>query len=102
ANQAALLYPINLLCFWLGPQQFWTASTLLRLLIAGFGTYALVRRLGCGPLGALLGGGVYMFAGFNVVWLNFAIHNVAALLPLALWLTLRLIERLGRWDALAL
>ena len=102
ANQAALLYPINLLCFWLGPHRFWLVAALLRLLIAGCGTYALVRWLGAGRLGALLGGGVYIFAAFNVVWLHFAIHNVAALLPLGLWLLLRLIEWPNRWTALAL
>src|SRR6266508_2030295 len=89
ANQAALLYPINLLCYALGPHQFWVVAV-------------LVRRLGAGPLGALLGGGVYMFAAFNVVWLHFAIHNVAAVLPLALWLILRLIVRYQRRDLLAL
>jgi len=102
ANQAALLYPINLLCYALGPHQFWVVAALLRLVVAGGGTYLLVRRLGAGPLGALLGGGVYMFAAFNVVWLHFAIHNVAAVLPLALWLILRLIVRYQRRDLLAL
>ncbi len=102
ANQAAVLYPINLLCYGLGPHQFWVVAALLRLVVAGGGTYLLVRRLGGGLLGALLSGGVYMFAAFNVVWLHFAIHNVAAVLPLALWLMLRLIAQHQRRDLLAL
>jgi hypothetical protein len=102
ANQAALLYPINLIAFWFGPHYYWVVAPLLRLLVAGFGTYALARRLNVGALGALLAGGVYMFASFNVVWLHFAIHNVAALLPLALWLIARLADRVARRDVLAL
>jgi hypothetical protein len=102
ANQAALLYPINLICYWFGPNHFWLAAALLRLLVAGGGTYALARRFGTSTLGALLAGGVYMFAAFNVVWLHFAIHNVAALLPLALLLIARLAARPARRDVLAL
>jgi hypothetical protein len=92
ANQAALLYPVNLVAFWSGPHAYWTVAALLRLLLAGLGTYLLARRLRTGRAGALLAGGVYMFADFNVVWLHFAIHNVAALLPLALWLIHRLVR----------
>ena len=62
SNQAALLYPINLLCYGLGPVHFWVVSAILRLMLAGVGTYLLVRRLGASPLGALLSGGIYMFA----------------------------------------
>jgi hypothetical protein len=29
ANQAALLYPINVLAYWLGPHHFWVAAALL-------------------------------------------------------------------------
>src|SRR6266508_156555 len=44
SNQAAILYPINLLCYGLGPMHFWVVSAILRLLVAGVGTYLLVRR----------------------------------------------------------
>jgi hypothetical protein len=102
ANQAALLYPLNWLAYPFGAYHYWAMAAVLRLMVAGCGTYALSRRLGVGPHGALLAGSVYMFAAFNVVWLHFAIHNVAALLPLALWLIARLAERPNRRDALAL
>jgi Bacterial membrane protein YfhO len=102
ANQAAVLYPINLMCYWLGPQQFWVATGILRLVLAGEGMYLLLRRLGTNWLGALLGGGVYMFAAFNIVWLYFPIHNVAALLPLALWLIVRSITQPRASEVLAL
>ncbi len=101
-NQAAILYPINLLCYWLGSHQFWLATGLLRLLLAGCGMYLLLRQLNTNWLGALLGGGIYMFAAFNIVWLYFAIHNVTALLPLALWLMLRLIAQPRARNGLAL
>lgn len=92
ANQAALLYPINLLTFWLGPHAYWAASALLRIALSGLGMCLLARRLGISRPAALLAGGVYALADFNVVWLHFAIHNVAALLPLALWLIHRLLS----------
>src|SRR5262245_11223710 len=45
ANQAALLYPINLVAYWFGPHYYWVVAPLLRLLVAGLGTYALARRM---------------------------------------------------------
>jgi hypothetical protein len=102
ANQAAQLYPINLLVYWLGPHHFWTAGALLRMTIAGLGMFLFVRRLGANWLGALLAGGIYEFAAFNIVWLHFAIHNVAALLPLALWLILHVLGSQSRVAALSL
>ena len=102
SNQAALLYPINVICYMFGPQQFWVVAATLRLLIAGCGMYLFMRRLGTGSLGALLSGAIYMFGSFSIVWLNFAVHNVVALLPLTLWLILRIIERPSRWTILAL
>ncbi|NWG21755.1 MAG: YfhO family protein [Chloroflexi bacterium] len=102
ANQAALLYPVNLIAFSFGAVNYWFVAASLRLLIAGLGMYLLVRRLDTGVPGAILAGAVYMFADFNVVWLHFAIHNVAALLPLALWLIARLAGRPSRGTTLAL
>lgn len=102
ANQAALLYPVNLIAFSFGAINYWLVAASLRLLIAGLGMYLLARRLAAGAPGALLAGAVYMFADFNIVWLHFAIHNVAALLPLALWLIARLAEHPSRGATLAL
>jgi hypothetical protein len=97
ASQAALLFPINLLTFWLGPQHYWVAAAMLRLLLAAWGMFLLMGRLGARTAAAFASGAIYMLADFNVVWLHFAIHNVAALLPLALWLIHRALGlRAGR------
>ncbi|HEU5090439.1 MAG TPA: hypothetical protein VFT99_23455, partial [Roseiflexaceae bacterium] len=92
ANQAALLYPVNLLTFWFGPQQYWVAAAIVRLLLAGWGMFLLARRFGASSVAAFAAGTVFMLADFNMVWLHFAIHNVAALLPLALWLIHRMLQ----------
>lgn len=102
ANQAALLFPINLLAFSFGPVHYWLAAAMLRLMVAGWGMYLLMQRLHVGMPGAILAGAVFMFADFNIVWLHFAIHNVAAPLPLALWLITRLADRPAYRDMLAL
>jgi hypothetical protein len=104
ASQAAQFFPINLLTLWFGPAYYWAISAVLRLTLAGVGMFLLARRLGLQVAGALLAGGIYTFADFQITWLHFAIHNITALIPLAFWLIVRIIEnpRLRRRDLLGL
>ena len=64
-------------------------TVLVKLLIAGLGTYALCRLLGCRPLAAALGGTTYMLSGAFSGWLGWSISGTmcwaGALGATALW-----------------
>ena len=79
--QAAAFYPPNLaLCFSpFAESAVWGA--MLRLWVAGFATYLLMRRYGAGALGGLVAGLAFMLSGFLVVWLEHPHVNVAVWLP---------------------
>lgn len=66
----------------------------LKLWVAGFGTYLLVRELRLGFWPGLLAGIAFALCAFNVVWLSHGAHvSAAALLPWLLWLTERIVRR---------
>lgn len=101
AQQAAVLYPPNLLFIWLGPLWIWVGSAIVRLWLMGWGMHLLLRRFGVGTMAAFWAGITYQFSGSNIVWLHFVVHNVLAFLPLALYATDRLLAQpRARWWAL--
>ena len=79
--QAAVFYPVNLLTLPLPFAATFVASALLRLWIAGFATYLLLRRYGSSVVAGLLGGTAFMLSGFVVGWLGHPHTNVAIWLP---------------------
>lgn len=83
---SAELYPPRLLLLAILPQ--WIAlglNLMLHVYLAGVFSLLLLRRLGVGPFGALVGAMAWMLNGYVMVWLEYG-HTVAtaALLPLAL------------------
>ncbi len=79
--QAAVFYPLNLLTLPLPFAATFVASALLRLWIAGFSLYLLLRRYGSSPAAGLLGGVAFMLCGFIVSWLGHPHTNAAVWLP---------------------
>lgn len=81
AQQSAPLFPLT----WIGAvfpyweSQAWIA--VLKLLVAGLGTFALGRTLGLRPWSALLGGIAFAFGSYLVDWLMHPHVNAYALLP---------------------
>ncbi|HET6447520.1 MAG TPA: hypothetical protein VFG31_00310, partial [Conexibacter sp.] len=75
----------------------------VKLWLAGFGTYLLVRELRLGLWPGVVAGLSFMLCTFNLVWLDFGVHTqVAVMLPWAVWLVERILRR-GRWgDGLGL
>lgn len=75
----------------------------IKLWLAGFGTYMLVRELGLGFWPAMLAAVGFALCAFNVVWLAHGVFvSVAAMLPWGLWLAERLVQRGRAGDGLAL
>ena len=98
AHQPAVLYPLNLVFAPLGPYWIWTATGIVRLLLMGWGLHLLMRRFGLSHIAAFWSGVTYQFASSNIAWLHYSVHNVLALLPLALYSTDRLLAApRGRW-----
>ncbi len=79
--QSAVFYPINLLTLALPFRATLVASALLRLWIAGFGVYALMRRYGTSQVAGLISGMSFMLSSFLIDWLGHPHTNVAIWLP---------------------
>src|SRR5712692_1782727 len=62
-----------------------TAYALLKLLVAGLGTFAFLRARAVGSLPALAGALSFMACSYNIVWLNHPHSGVAPMLPWCLW-----------------
>jgi hypothetical protein len=98
AHQPAVLYPLNILFAPLGSHWIWIATAIARLFLMGWGLHLLMRRFGVSDQAAFWSGITYQFSASSIVWLHFNIHNVLALLPLALYSVDRLLdEPRGRW-----
>src|SRR5258705_97816 len=85
-GQSALFIPTRLLDVMVGAPRWVHAGMLwLRLIVAAFGAYLLLRDLRAGALSAWLGGFVFGFGGFLIVFRFHPHADAAALLP---WLVL--------------
>jgi len=92
--EIAWLSPFSL-PLWILPLNYGLGvAAALKLWMAGFGTYLLVRELRLGFWPALVAAISFTLCAFNVVWLTYGVFvSVAALLPWALWLTERIMRR---------
>ena len=101
---SAELYPPRLFLLAVFPE--WVAhglNLMLHVFLAGFFSLLLLRRLGVGLFGALVGAVAWMLNGYVMVWLEYG-HTVAtaALLPLVLLLYEESARRRSpAWAALA-
>ncbi len=67
-------------------------AKLLELTAAMGFTFLFLRRLGLGRAPALLGGLIYSFSGFQVVWTNWPQSHIGALIPALFWAVERSIQ----------
>ena len=83
--QSAVLWPLTWLG-WLLPAGFaWGLISTLKLAVAGFGAFLLARELGVRRGGCLVAGAVYGLSAPLVMWLQWPLGSVEAMLP---WLVL--------------
>ena len=101
AGQTAVLDPVNLVAFLVGPYDFWTWAAWLRLAMLGFTTYGFMRTLGRNVAAGLAAGVVFMLCGFVVVWLNYAVTWSLVWMPALFWASTRLLQT-GRLSWLGL
>ncbi|MCC7170007.1 MAG: hypothetical protein IT459_06140 [Planctomycetes bacterium] len=85
-QQSALLWPVHWAVWWIGlgpTSEAWMA--LFHFLVGALGAYALLRHLGFGRGGSLIGGAAYGYCGFAIILVMHPHLHVSCLMP---WLTL--------------
>jgi hypothetical protein len=83
--QSALFFPLTWILFVLPTGYAWGVIAVLKVLLAGIGTYALARALGVRTAAATIAGVVYMISGPMMVLLQWTLGTVYAMFP---WLLL--------------
>jgi len=94
--QSAVLYPVNVALCALPFHRIPVWSAIVRLWIAGFSTYVLMRAYALAVLPALVSAVAFMLCGFLVVWLEHPHVNVAVWLPAMILFAERLVTADGR------
>ena len=95
-GQSAVFSPFSVPSYVLPFWKSLAVAAILKLFLAGFGTFILGRVLGMRFGGALVSGIVFAFGTFFVVWLAWPLTSVYALIPWTLALIELLIRRPGR------
>ncbi|MGH9043647.1 MAG: YfhO family protein [Acidimicrobiales bacterium] len=85
-GQSVVFSPFSAFFYVLSFRLALLAAALARLWMLGFLTYLFLARNGLRDLSAVVGGTIFAFAGYHIVWLDYqTIVSVSAFLPLALW-----------------
>lgn len=69
-SQSSPFYPVNLLTLFLNIHWYLIISAFMKLFIAGTGMYVFLRTLTLSRISSLWGGIIFMFFGFNILWLG--------------------------------
>lgn len=94
--QSGILHPLTLLYFVLPTVLAWSLSVVVQPLLAAIFTYLFLRNLKLDKISSILGGIIYAFSGFSIIWLEYNIHgHVAALVPLLFLLVDKFLEKKG-------
>jgi hypothetical protein len=83
-QQTAIFHPFTLLGLPLSVGKAFTLSAALRLFVALFFTFALLRGWGLREGAAVFGAVAYAFCTFHIVWLLFPLGLATMMLPIAL------------------
>src|SRR6185437_8067140 len=100
-GQTGVLYPFVVLFLILGPLAAYGWFCALHQVLAGSLSYAFLRRLGIGRIGAAIGGFVFAFCFFlTVSYIWPMVLGAAVWLPLALWSLVGLAQAAasGKWS----
>jgi hypothetical protein len=85
-GQSVVFSPFTLFFYLLPFRLALIAAALARLWVLGFFTYLFLSRHRLHDLAAIVGGIVFAYAGYHLVWLDYqTIVSVSAWLPVSLW-----------------
>ena len=83
--QSAPFSPTNFVYFAFDKLTGWSIQIILQHVLAALFTYLLLRRWKVSKLGSILGGAIYAFSGYNLIWSQWNGHTLsAAFIPLIL------------------
>ena len=82
--QSSVLYPLNYFYYFFNMKFATFLFYFLKLFIIGIFTYSYLRELSFYRYTSIIGSIVFMFCGFNMVWLYWAHTNVIFFLPASL------------------
>lgn len=83
--QASVLNPLNIIFLFFKSEIAWSLQIVLQPLFASIFAYLFLRHLNLSKLASVLGGFIYAFSGFSIIWLEYNVHgHVAAVIPLIL------------------
>lgn len=95
--QSAPFSPTNFVYFLFDKLSAWSLQIILQHVLAAFFTYILLRHWKVSKVGSLLGGLIFAFSGFNLIWSQWNGHTLAAaFIPLILFFEDRYLLN-GRW-----
>jgi len=84
--QSAPFSPTNVFYFFMNTVNAWSLQIIVQHLFAALFTYLLLRYWKVSKLGSVLGGVIYAFSGFNLIWSQWNGHTLsAAFIPLILY-----------------
>ncbi|MHC4846555.1 MAG: hypothetical protein ACYTCU_10400, partial [Planctomycetota bacterium] len=95
--QSGVFSPFNLVAHMLPFGLALLVIAIAKLMVAGFGTALLARRLGCSVPACVLAAVAYTLGGYQFLWLGHPHSGVSALMPLLLYLVERWCTAPTRW-----
>ncbi|MBI4058840.1 YfhO family protein [Candidatus Microgenomates bacterium] len=95
--QSAPFSPTNIFYFLFDKLTAWSWQIILQHILAAVFTYLLLRHWRVGKFGSIIGGVIFAFSGFNLIWSEWNAHTLAAaFIPLLFLFTDRWLM-LGKW-----
>jgi uncharacterized membrane protein YfhO len=91
--QSAVFSLSNLFFIFLSPPDAWSVGVVIQPFLTVFFTFLFLRHLKLNKLASLLGGIIFAFSGFSIMWLEYNVHGHTAMwLPVLLLITDKIIE----------
>ncbi len=84
--QSGVFYPLNLLMIVFGPKLGWSLMTLAQPLLAVFFMYLFLRSINFQKLPSVMGGIIFGYAGYMMIFLEYNYLQAGIWLPLCLFL----------------
>lgn len=101
--QSGSFYPLNIVFFFLPFISAWTLYIFIQPILAGIFTYLLLREFRLSLRSSLFGGVVFAFSSYSVVWMEYGnIGHSILWLPLAMWLSLKILQKPSTMNSLSL
>lgn len=98
-NNGSTLAPFSFLLYWSNSELTWSIMYILRVFTIMIFTYLFLEELGINFGAAFIGGIVFGFSGYVMLYLNIFFMHVDAFLPMLMWMTLRYAKgrKLSQW-----